>query len=67
MNYELGTFTTKYTINIRPVDALGVLAGVLLIFSPMINPRVSVGLGVAFLLWVAFCQLVRRMRKRKDN
>lgn len=63
MNYEQGTFTKKYTINIRPVDALGVLAGMLLIISPIVNPGVVVGLGIAFLLWVGFCQVIRKIRK----
>jgi hypothetical protein len=67
MTYEQGTFTTKYTINIRPVDALGVLAGMLLILSPMMNPHVTVGLGIAFLLWVGFCQVVRNIRKGKSS
>ena len=67
MQFAQSEFTKTYTMNLRPVDAIGVLAGVLLIVSPMINPRVTVGLGVAFLLWVGFCQVVRRMRKRKPE
>ena len=67
MTYEQGTFTTKYTISIRPVDALGVLAGMLLILSPMMNPHVIVGLGIAFLLWVGFCQVVGKVRKGKSS
>jgi uncharacterized membrane protein len=67
MHFAQGTFTKTYTMNLRVADALGVLAGILLILSPMINPHVSVGLGIAFLLWVAFCQVVRRMRKRESN
>jgi len=64
MSCEQHDFTRKFTMNIRPVDGLGALAGVLLILSPMLNPTIPVGLGVALLFWVGFCQLKLKRHRR---
>ena len=67
MTFVQGTFTRTYTAKLRVADTLGMLAGVLLILSPLINPHVTVGVGFAFLLWVAFRKVVRTIRKRESN
>ena len=55
MSCEPHDFTKKYTMSIRPVDGLCVLAGILLILSPLFNAYITVGLGTTLLLWAGFC------------
>jgi len=64
MSCEQTDFTRKFTMHIRPVDGLAVLAGMLLILSPTLNPSIPVGLGIALLLWVGFCQFKLKSQKR---
>jgi hypothetical protein len=55
VNSQKHDFTAKYSLNIRPAHALGVLAAVLLVFTPLFNPFVSMGLGIALLLLQGLC------------
>ena len=57
-----GAFTTKYTIKIRPADAFGFLASVLLIFTPLFNKKTSVGLGIILLIMIT----LSHFSKKKD-
>jgi len=60
MNHQQTDFTAKYSLKIRPSHALGVLAAVLLIFAPLFNPLVSVGLGIVLLLLQGLCHWPRK-------
>jgi hypothetical protein len=60
MSCEQHDFTRKYTMSIRPVDGLGVLAGILLILTPILNTYLTVGLGITLLFWSGFCHFKRK-------
>lgn len=55
MNDQNGDFTAKYSLKLKPALVLGVLAAVLLIFSPLFHAYVSVGLGIVLLLLQGLC------------
>lgn len=60
MNDKQNDFTKKYTMSVRPGDGLGVLAAFLLILTPMLNPNITVGLGIALLILMGLCHFPRK-------
>ncbi|MFC1766272.1 hypothetical protein ACFL6U_29875 [Planctomycetota bacterium] len=62
-------FIGNYTINLRPGNVLGAIAAILLIFTPMLNPYVAVGLGIALLILMGFCHfsVIKRNNRSKKT
>ena len=60
MSNQQEDFTQKYKMKIRPSDGFGAIAALFLIFTPLLNPYVTVCVGIVLLILLGFCHFPKK-------